>query len=73
MDLALALHHQPQRHRLDAAGRERLAHGAAEQRADLVAHQPVEDAAGLLGVDQVAVQVARVGSASATASDLVTW
>ena len=58
-DLALALHDHAQRHGLHAAGGETAAHFVPEQRRDLVAHQPVEHAARLLRVHQVACSPAR--------------
>ena len=61
IDLALALDDEPDRHRLDAAGRQAAADLARQQRAQRVADEPVDDPAGLLRVDQVAVDVARVG------------
>ena len=58
-DLPLALADQADRDRLDAAGREAAAHALPEERADLVADQPVEDAPGLLGVHPLLVDPAR--------------
>ena len=49
-DLALALDDEPEGHGLDAAGGEAGLDAAPEDRAGLVAHEPVEDAARLLGV-----------------------
>ena len=57
----LALDDEPRRHRLHAAGGQAAHDLLPEHRADLVAVQAVEDAAGLLGVDEVHVDVARVG------------
>ncbi len=58
--LALALDHQAGGDRLDAARRQ-LRHDLLPQhRGDLVAVEAVQDAAGLLRVDQALVQVARV-------------
>ena len=59
--LAFALNDDAGRHRLDPARRQLGRHLLPQHRADLVAVEPVQDAAGLLGVDQVDVQVARVG------------
>ena len=59
--LPLALHDDAGGHRLHAAGRQLRQHLLPEHRADLVAVEPVEDAAGLLGVDQGGVELARVG------------
>ena len=61
IDLALALDDEPDRDRLDAAGRQAAADLARQQRAERVADEPVDDPAGLLRVDEVAVDVARVG------------
>src|SRR5690606_24783243 len=60
LDLALALDDQPHGDRLHAACREARAHLLPQQRAELVAHQPVEDAPGLLRVDQVHVDLSRL-------------
>src|SRR5437870_3894233 len=59
-DLLLALHHQPHRHALDAAGGEAAADLLPEDRRDLVAAQPIQHAARLLRVVQVAVQLQRI-------------
>ncbi len=61
LNLPLALDHQPDRHRLDATGRQATADLARQQRAQGVADQPIHDPAGLLGVDEVLVDVARIG------------
>ena len=60
-DLALAVDDQPDRHRLDAPGREPGPDLAPEQRAQRVAHQPVHDSTGLLRVDQILIDDARLG------------
>nr|CRL79195.1 hypothetical protein CPGR_05191 [Mycolicibacterium malmesburyense] len=57
---AFALHDDPRRDRLHAAGRQFGRDLLPQHRADLVAVQPVQDSAGLLRVDQVVVQVAGV-------------
>ena len=59
--LTLPVDHQPGGDRLHAAGRKPGHDLLPEHRGDLVAVQPVEDAAGLLGVDQVLVEIARIG------------
>ena len=59
--LALALDDEPRGDRLDAPGRQALHHLAPEDRRDLVAVEAVEDAAGLLRVDQALVDLARLG------------
>ncbi len=59
-DLALALGEQAHRHRLHATGREPAADLLPQERRELVAHQPVQHAPGLLGVDLVGVDLARV-------------
>ena len=71
--LALALNDDARRDGLHAAGRELRGHLLPEHRADLVAVQPVEDATGLLGVDEIDIQVARVlgGSADRRLGDFV--
>ena len=58
--LALAVHDEPCGHRLDAAGGELAADLVPEDRRHLVAVQPVEDAAGLLSVDQPFIFIGRV-------------
>ncbi len=50
-NLALALHDEPQRHRLDPARREPGLDGLPENGARLVAHQPVQHPARLLGIN----------------------
>ena len=61
LDLALALDDEADRDRLDATGRQAAADLARQQRAERVADEPVDDAAGLLRVDEVLVDVARIG------------
>ena len=56
--LALALHHQARRHRLDAAGRQPLHHLLPQDGRHLVAVEPVENPSGLLGVDEILVDLA---------------
>jgi hypothetical protein len=71
--LALTLDHQAGGDALHAARRE-LRHDLLPQhRADLIAVQPVEDAAGLLRVDELDVQLARAarGGADGVRGDLV--
>ena len=66
VDLLLAVGHEPQRHRLHPARGERLGasvvvhHLLPQHWAELVAHQPVQDAPRLLRIDQVLVDVPRV-------------
>ena len=59
LDLALALDDQPHGHRLHPAGAQVLGHLLAQQRAELVADDAVEEAARFLGGD--AVHVDRAG------------
>ncbi len=59
--LPLPLDHDPGGDRLHPAGGEPGHDLLPQHRGDLVAVEPVEDAAGLLGVDQVPVDLARVG------------
>jgi hypothetical protein len=56
----LPLDHQAGRDRLDAAGGQALGDLAPQHRRDLVAVDAVQDAAGLLGVDQVVVDLSEV-------------
>ena len=58
--LALALDHEPRRHRLHAAGRQSLHHLAPEHRRDLVAVEAVEDPPRLLRVHEPVVDLARL-------------
>ena len=58
-DLAFALDDQPYGHRLHTSGRERRPHLFPQYGREFEAHQPVEDSAGLLGVDQVHVDRTR--------------
>ena len=60
LDLALALHDEPHRDRLHAPGGEPAPHLLPEDGADLVADEPVEDAARLLRVELLPVEVDRV-------------
>ena len=60
LDLALALADDAHRDRLHAAGGEPAAHLLPQERADLVADQPVEDAARLLRVVLVPIELERV-------------
>jgi hypothetical protein len=59
-DLVLAVADQAQRHRLDAAGGDPRGDVAPQRRGEPVAHDPVDRAAGLLGVHQAGVDPARV-------------
>ena len=70
---AFALDDDAGRHRLDAAGRQLRRDLLPQHGADLVAVQPVQDAPGLLGVDEVVVQVTRIlsGGADRRLGDLV--
>ena len=60
-DLALPIDDQPNGHGLDAAGRKPGSDLAPQQRAQGVADQAVDDPAGLLRVDEVDVDGARLG------------
>ena len=60
LDLALAIDDEPHRHRLHASGRQAAPDLVPQQRREAVAHQPVEHAARLLGVDLLDVDAARV-------------
>jgi hypothetical protein len=50
-DFPFAFHDEPERHGLDPPGRETGLDALPEDRAGLVAHQPVQDPARLLRVD----------------------
>ena len=58
LDLVLALADDPKRHRLDPPGGESPPDLLPEQVRDLVSDEAVDDAAGLLGVDAAAVDLA---------------
>ena len=58
-DFAFALDDDAEGNGLDAAGGETAAHFVPEERRDLVAHQAVEHAAGLLGIDQIDIHHGR--------------
>ena len=72
LDLALPVHHQPQRHRLHAAGGDAAPHLVPEQRRELVAHDAIQDAPRLLCLDPVDVDLAGVveGPLDAVLGDL---
>ena len=59
-NLAFALHDQPQRHGLHAPGRKPAAHFVPEQRRNLIAHEAIQNAARLLRIHEILVDVARV-------------
>src|SRR5215213_2172163 len=59
-DIPLALDDQPQRDRLDPARRQPAPDFVPEQGADLIAHDAVEQAARLLRIDEVLVDLGRV-------------
>ena len=56
-DLPLPVHHHTGDHTLDAAGRKAGAHLAPQEGAQLIAHDAVQDAASLLGIHQIHVDV----------------
>ena len=58
--LLFALDDDPQRHRLHASGADAALDLLPEQRADLVADQPIEHAARLLGVKEIVIELARI-------------
>ena len=59
--LLLPVHYQPQRDRLHAARGQPAPHLAPQHGAEAVAHQPVQDAPRLLGVDETPVQLSAGG------------
>src|SRR6266540_5173483 len=61
LDLALTVHDHLERGRLYPPGRQAGAHLAPQDRRELVADDPVDHPACLLGVDQVSVNLSRVG------------
>src|SRR5439155_26632607 len=72
LDLSFALDDEAHGDRLDPSRGKAGAHLAPEERAERVPHEPVDDAAGLLRVDESAVDVARVreGVADRAGGDL---
>ena len=65
VDLALALDDEAHGDRLDTPGRQARSDLAPQQRAERVADEPIEDAPRLLRVDEVVVDLARVGESVA--------
>ena len=61
VDLLFPVADQTHGHRLHAARGQALFHLFPQQGADLVAHHPVQDAPGLLGLDLIQVDLGRVG------------
>ena len=59
-DLAFALDHQPHGDRLHPTSRKPRTNLSPEKRAEGVAHEAVDDAAGLLCIDKVAIDRARM-------------
>ena len=57
----LALDDYPQRHRLDPSGADSALDLVPQERTYLVADQPVEHAARLLGVEEVVIELLRIG------------
>jgi hypothetical protein len=64
LDLPVPVVHHAGGHRLDAARREAPADFLPQQGRELVAHDAVQDAAGLLGVHQVLVDVPGLADAA---------
>ena len=62
LDLALALYDEAHGHALDAPGREATADLFPEEGGEAVADEAVEDAAGLLSVDETHVYFPRIGN-----------
>ena len=60
-DLALTLHHQLYRDRLHTTGGQATGDLGPQQRRDHVTHDAVEETTGLLGVDTIDIQLARLG------------
>ena len=60
-DFSLAVHRQAQSHGLDPTRRKAAPYLAPEDRAQTIAHQPVQNSPGLLGVYEVLVKLSRVG------------
>src|SRR6185312_2889290 len=61
LDLALTLDDQAKGDGLHTSGGEAAAHLVPQQRRDLISHQAVEHATGLLRINQVAIDVAGLG------------
>ncbi len=60
-----AFHDEAQRNGLDAAGGEAAANFVPEKRRNLIAHNAVEDATGLLSIDEICVHFSRMLEGSA--------
>src|SRR5207237_9700709 len=58
LELVLALDDQPERNRLNAAGRDTTTNFVPEQRTDLITNEPVENASRLLRVNDVLIDAA---------------
>ena len=61
LDLHLAINHDAQRHRLHPSGRARARQLAPQHRRQVEADQIVQRAAGEVGLDQLHVELARIG------------
>src|SRR6185436_10399557 len=55
LDLSLAFNYQSHRNRLDTPGGKTAADRFPKDRRNLIADQPVENAASLLGIDEISV------------------
>jgi hypothetical protein len=69
----LALDDHAGGHALDPAGRETRHDLLPQDRRDLVAVEAVEDAAGLLGVDQAAVELAPLVDGAGDGGRVISW
>ena len=63
LDLTVAVIHHAGGDRLDTAGGKTAAHLLPQQRAELIAHQTVQNAAGLLGIHQILVDLTGLADA----------
>ena len=72
-DFPLAVHHETQGDALHAAGGKAAAHLVPEHLADLVAHEPIQHAAGPLGIHEIGVDLRgiRHGGGDALGGDFV--
>ncbi len=57
VDLPLALHNQPQRHRLHSPRAQTALHLVPQQRRNLIPHQPVQNPPRLLRIHQILIHV----------------
>src|SRR5262245_32876158 len=60
LDLAFSFYDQPYRDALHATGTEASSHLAPQNRANLIAHDTIENSPGLLGVNLILIDLVRI-------------